>query len=712
METIHDSSQTRKIRTICPFCPNQDGIIATVQNGRITKLEGDSEHPVSRGYSCIKARHAWEGVYHPHRFKQPLLRTVSGWKEISWEEALDVAAERLNEVKNKFGPFSLCAANCTPNAPEGIALTLLTRALGSPNQMNNRDLCQGTHEVADMVTFGHVLSIYQSAQDFRNSRCILLVGTNMAESASGQWQDILHARKNGAKLIVVDPRRCESAKQADTWLQIRPGTDGALGLGMLHVIINEGLYDADFVNTYCLGFEKLREHVQQYTPEKVAEITSLSPQEIVLVARTFATNRPASYRGNIGLSQYSNSTQAARTFSMLTAITGNIDVPGGNLVPRGPSGYGSTYRLLQSTRLPREVEEERLGAKRFPLWSGPDSLIDIAHNPFAINAIITGEPYPVKSMIINGANPVLTYPDTRKVIEALRKLEFLIVIAYTPSPTSELADLILPTQHRFEQNRVTFSGYGSCVSAMPKLIEAPAGCFDPIQILYRLSDKMAQKGYIQKNLIPWKDMDELTEWRISQAEFSFADLCEKGPIAIERQYRKYVERGFRTPSGKVELYSARMESNGYDPLPVFREPVESPLLMPKLAENYPLILTTRRIQSYYLSRSAEESWLRELMPYPQLQIHPSAAQERGIQQGDIVVVETPRGTFRHLAELTEDIHPQVVNGVFGWWLPEKETPEEGSLETNVNAAMSYDPPCDPVVGINSVQGLMCQVGKL
>ena len=692
------------------MCPVHDGIIATVQNGKITEVKGDPEHPITRGFICIKGCHAHEAVYHPQRFKQPLLRTATGWKGISWEEAIDIAADRLGEVKARFGPLSFCAAQCYP-LPGGIAMSLFTRSLGSPNRMHNIDLCQGAHDIADLVTFGHILSSYQGYQDYRNAKCILLIGTNMAESAGATWQDILYAQRNGAKLIVVDPKRCESAKQADMWLQIRPSTDGALGLGMLHVIINENLYDADFVDNYCVGFDKLRAHVQQYTPEWAAEITSLSPEQIVEVARIFATNRPASYRGNNGVAQYSNSTQSSRAFSILTAITGNIDVPGGTLMPTTPSGYNTGVRLLQSTRLPREVEEKRLGARRFPLWSGPDSLEGVAHNPSVINAIITGEPYPVKSMIIWDANPVLTYPDTRKVIEALRKLEILIVMAYTPSPTSEFADLILPRQHPFEQNGVWFNRYGNCLSPMPKLVE-PEGSWDVIHMLHRLSERMVEKGHIEKNLIPWKNMDEFTEWRLRDTEFSFADLCERGAIPVELQYKKYAQRGFRTPSGKVELYSTMLERHGYEPLPVYRECAESPALLPRLAEKYPLLLSTRRQANYWLSRTTEESWLRKLTPYPRLQMHPNAAQERGIQQGDTVVVETPTGTFQHVAELTEDIHPQVVCGHFGWWLPEREAPERGCLETNVNAAMSYDPPYDPVVGIPSIRGLMCQVRKL
>jgi len=711
METIEHKDRRKTVRTLCPLCPNHDGLVATVQNGRITGLDGDREHPVSKGYACIKGRHAWEAICHPHRFKRPLLKTGSAWKEIAWGEALEIAADRLGEVRDRFGPYSFCSAQCYP-LPEGIAMSLFTRSLGSPNQMHNLDLCQGTHDLADMVTFGHTLSTYQADQDFRNSRCILLVGTNMAASSGGQWQDVLFAKKNGAKLIVVDPRRSESAKQADIWLQIRPGSDGAFALAMLNVIINEGLYDAGFVKDYCQGFEKLSEHVQEYTPEKVAEITTLPAERIIEAARTYATNRPASYRGNNGVSQHSNSSQSARCFSILTAITGNIDVPGGTLMPSLRAGYNTGSRLLKSTRLPKMAEEAQLGAKRFPLWSGPDSLGGVAHNPSVINAIITGEPYPIRSMVIWDANPVLTYPDTRRVIEALRKLEFLSMIAYTPSPTSEFADLILPRTHPFEQNSVQFNRYGNCLSPMPRVVEPPGECFDVIHILHSLCARMAEKGSIERNLIPWKNMDEFTAWRIEEMGLSFDDLCEQGPVAVERHYRKYEKRGFRTPSGKVELYSSVLERLGYDPLPVFREPDESPRIRIKLAEHYPLLLITRRSRDYWMSRSAGEDWLRKLAPYPRLQIHPAAAHEREIQGGDMVLVETPRGSFRHRAELSKDIRPEVVCGSFGWWLPEREPPERGSLETNVNAAMSYDPPCDPVVGINSIQGVMCQVRKL
>jgi anaerobic selenocysteine-containing dehydrogenase len=333
------------------------------------------------------------------------------------------------------------------------------------------------------------------------------------------------------------------------------------------------------------------------------------------------------------------------------------------------------------------------------------------HNPTVINAIVTEEPYPVKAWIILGANPVLTYASASKVIEAMKRLEFLMVLAYTPSPTSDLADLILPLAHPYEQNGLRFSSYGNWLSAMPKIVDPPQEAREDIRILHDIAERMAQKAYIQRNLIPWQSHDEFLEASFANSELSYQELCERGPLIGEPRYRKYVQHGFRTPSGKVELYSERMESHGYEPLPTFSECDESPIKLPRLAEKYPLYLTTRRSREYALSRSADYEWVRKLIPYPKLHIHPDAARERGIEDEDRVVIETPKGRFLHIAELRDDIRSDVVSGVFGWWIPEKQSAEKGYLEANVNMVMSYDPPYDPEIGINRIQGVMCQVYK-
>lgn len=712
------TGDTRRIRTLCPYgagmCPCQDGVTVTVENGKIVGMEGDKEHPVSKGYMCAKGVNSWQVIYHPDRIKQPMLKTASGWKGISWEDALDTAAERLGEVKQKYGPLSFAAATIGPWMYSGPEY-LFTCAMGSPNTMHNLDLCQGPAMISDWMTAGSViLTNYHAPQEFLNAKGIMLVGTDLANSTSGggHWQDILIAKKNGAKLIVVDPRRCESAKHADVWLQIRPGSDGALGLGLLNVIINEELYDKDFVDNYTVGFDQLRKHIQQYTPEKMAEITWLSKEQIVETARLIGSSRPFTYRTNNGMTQQTNSTQASRAFTILLAIMGGIDVPGGNLIPSN-SGLNMGNMVLKDAALPREVQEQRLGAKSFPLWSSPDGWpLPSAHIPTVLNAAITGEPYPIKSMMFRWADPVVSYPDTRKVIEAFKKLDFMMVLGYTPSPTTEFADLILPLKHVLEHNHCVVRDDGDYITAMPKVVDPPEGCLHDMEILYRLSEKMVKKGYMEKNLIPWKNEDEYIEAEFSQAGMSFREVCEKGTITREHEYKKYTKKGFRTPSGKIEIYSSLLEKYGYDPLPTFSEPAETPLTMPKLATEYPLLLIISRNKYYYGTRSADEKWLRSRIPYPELMIHPDAAKGRGIKQGDKVTVETPRGSFQHVAVVTEDTHPQVVSATFGWWLPESKSRDRGALEVNVNATLSYDPPYDPVVGINSVQNLMCQVRKV
>ncbi len=711
---MNNTEGIKKIRTICPWwnCPCYDGVVATIDtiNNKIIKMEGDKDHPQSKGYACPKGLNDWQVIYHPKRFTKPLLRTASGFKEISWEEAYEVAADRLGGVIEKYSNKSICATMA-----EWPSVRLFMKTINSPNIMTNRDLCQGTAETADPLTYGECITIYRSSQDFKNSKCILLVGTNLPQSCGGQWQHIKAAMKNGAKLIVVDPRRCEAAEFADLHLQIRPGSDGALALAMINVIIKENLYDEEFVINYCLGFDKLKEHIQQYTPEWAAEVTSLSVDEIVKVARMYATNGPASYRGNNGLCQHANSTQACRAFAALISICGNIDVKGGNRLEQGPLGAGGDGGLgsvTKSAALDKEVEEQTMGADKFPLWAGSNAIMRNPHNPSLINGMVHNEPYPVKAWIVFWNNPVMTYASSRKVIEAMKKIDFLMVMAYTPSPTSDLADLILPIKHMYEYNFMFMSSYGSWLSAMPKLVDAPEGCRDSFQIFHDIAELMVQKGYIEKNYLPWKNAQGMVDRLFRGAgPLDYKGLCTTGPITWRPRFKKYKKVGFKTPSGKVELYSERMEKYGYDPLPTYHECGDSAVSLPYLSEKYPLYLTTRRVQNYLLSRGADYRWVKKEGQYPELLINPGTANERGIKDGDMVVIETPLGSAKHKAKIFEGIRPDTVNGIYGWWMPEKETEENGYLETNVNFLCSYFPPYDPVIGINCIQGVMCQVRK-
>ncbi|MFX0201658.1 MAG: molybdopterin-dependent oxidoreductase [Candidatus Hodarchaeota archaeon] len=695
------------ISNVCPLCACACAVFANVEGGRIKNIQGDMAHPYSRGYICIKGKNEHEILCHSNRVTHPLLRTKGRWNQVSWDTALDTIADRIQDVRERHGSLAVCGVG-----KKASVLDLFLRSLESPNINNLLDLCALPGHLADIVTMGEGITTHvDDTADFRNSKCILLVGTNLATSNPLQWRNVTKAIADGAKLIVVDPRRSECAEKADIWLQVRPGSDGALALGMLNVIVNEKIYDEQFVDEWCRGFEELKQRVQEYPVEKVEAITWVPAEDIRKAARMFAQNKPASIRNSLGALQYSNSTQTARAFTILVSITGNIDLPGGNLFPTYLKGLKSEKMIAEEYLLPRQIEEKRLGAQHFPLYSGPDSPIGLTHYPTLERAIITGDPYPVKAMLLVSSNAPVTYPGTKKVLKALKSLELLVVCTYTMRPIADFADVVLPRAHPFEMNRIVISSNGQWITAAERVVEPPDECWDDIKIFFQLTEKMKQKGHIDESFIPWRNIDEFNDYILRSIDTTFENFKKKGVITIPLVYKKYRKSGFKTPSGKVELYSSLLEKNGYDPLPYYKERLYSEISTPQLAKKYPLILTSRRNRNTLLSSSMEYPWMRKLIPYPQLWIHPKAAQEREIAEGDLVWIETPRGKCKHKAKITERIHPKVVNAEFGWWLPDNPAPERGCLEVNINAVISYDSPHDPVVGISSIQGLLCEVSR-
>jgi anaerobic selenocysteine-containing dehydrogenase len=523
-------------------------------------------------------------------------------------------------------------------------------------------------------------------------------------------------KKRGAKIIVVDPRCTKTASQADLYLQIKPGTDAALGLGMINVIINEGLYDKEFVEKWCTGFDKLAERVREYTPENVEKITWIPAEKIKEATRIYATTKPACMSPGHGAIHNPNGVQAARAFGCVVALTGNIDILGGNPLVKPLKGYLSPGNLLRSKefRLPREIEEKALGASQFPLWTGPDAkMVGVVHNPTALDAMITGKPYPVKAMLTTGVNILSTYPNGRKVAEALKRLEFMVATAWFMTPTAEFADIILPKTHALESNNIAvYTGMHKCVTICQKVVEPLGEAREDLKVFTELSKRMKQRGVIEKSFIPWESSEEYLQYLLKDTEVSLEKLKQDGFVLVPPVWKKYEKQGFPTPSGKVELYSSTLEKLGYDPLPNHKELPENDISTPELAKRYPLMLVTGKRVALTNSRFPVFSWAREVHPDPEVEIHPEAAKERGIRSGDWVWIETPKGRCKNKAMITDKIHPMVVESKFGWWFPEMPAPEHGCFEANVNAVMSYDAPHDPIMGIPTVMGVLCEVTKM
>lgn len=714
----------RVLKSSCWECFNHCGVLVHISNGRVVKVEGDPEHPYNRGFLCIKGRHAIDNLYHPDRVLYPLRRVKGGWERISWDEALDTIVDKLQEVREKYGPLSICGAGPHTDAYlAAVSLCLFLRSIGSPNMMSNLDLCYGSIQVADQLTVGDGETLLRAAGgaaggpvDFQNSNCLFVLGGQIESSWPSQWQSFVEAKKRGAKVIVVDPRYTKTASQADLYLQIKPGTDAALALGMINIIINEELYDKEFVDKWCIGFDKLAERVQEYTPEKVERITWIPAEKIREATRIYARTKPACMSPRTGTIHHTNGVQTARAFGCVVALTGNIDILGGNPLAKPLKGYTSHGSILRSKefRLPREIEEKALGVGQFPLWTGPDAkMVGVIHNPTALDAMITGKPYPVKAMLTTGVNILSTYPDSRKVLEALKRLEFLVVNAWFMTPTAEFADIILPKAHALETNEIAvYTGMHKCITICQKAVELQGEAWEDMKIYTELAKKMKQKGFIERSFLPWENAEDYLQYLLRNTGVTLEKIKQDGTILVPQVWKKFEKQGFPTPSGKVELYSSTLEKLGHDPLPDYKELPESDISTPRLAERYPLMLVTARRLAFSHSRFPVFSWAREMYPDPEVEIHPETAKERGIRNGDWVWIETPRGRCKHKAMVTDKVHPKVINPTVGWWFPEMPPPEHGCFEANVNAILSYDPPHDPIIGIPTVMGVLCEVTKM
>lgn len=701
------------VRTVCQGCHPECGVLVHVKDEKVTKIEGDPKHPFSRGSICQKGREYYKFTYHPDRVKHPLKRAGNKaegrWKRISWEQALTEIAARVTEIRDKYGPLSNGVMHGTGPRASPLASRLLANALGTPNVVSvDLHICMVPAKVGDILTFGESITL-EPGPDYLASKCILVCGGNPLVSHLPRGMDILEAKqKHQAKLIVIDPRLTTLASKADLWLQVRPGTDGALILALINVIISEKLYDKEFVDKWCHGFDKLASRVQEYTPEKAEKITWIPADKIRAAARMYATTKPASLHQRVAVNQNISSTQTSRALAILIALTGNIDVAGGNLFPTHMKGLipESPYEIG------RELDEKRIGSQEYPLISGPEAPWKFVHGALAIEAMLTDKPYPFKSLFCFGGNPVMVMPDTKKVWEALKKLELFVVLDFFITPSGELADYILPAATWLERDDLCHGSYTNLIAARQKSIEPLFECWDDTKIVLGLIRKIP---WADKKFIPWNNIDERNNYRVKGMGMTFDDLKEKGYVSVAPQYKKYGQNGFRTPTGKVELYSTVFEKHGYDPLPTYIEPPESPLSSPELMKEYPLILTTgARYMEYYHSQGHHIPSLRKRVPYPEIEIHPDTAKKENVKDGDWVWVETPQvkgERVRFKVRVTSGIDARVVHAAHAWWYPEKPAPEHGCFESNINVVLTDDSPREAICGSVPMRGTLCKIYK-
>lgn len=699
----------QRLKGVCLNCFSICGLIYHVENGRLVKVGGDKEHPVSRGTLCPKAMAIPEIIYHSERLKYPLKRVgergEGKWEPTCWGEALDIIASKLNECREKYGAESILGGQGGYTLTQGLqqALGMFWHMLGTPNVLSPVHVCTMPVAYAGVYTCGFPATVgLMACADIENSKCVVLWGASPQISLRSAYPQLRKALLQKAKLIVVDPRLTREVPKADIWLQIRPSTDCALALAMLNVIINEGLYDKEFVQNWTVGFDKLKQHIQNYPPEKVSEITWVPAQKIRETTRMYAENRPACIAvGGGSMSQSINTFHTNRAITILAAITGNLDVPGGQLHILSPLGSRSSHAANIDAvfkKLSPEQVAKRLGAERFRVLSDRGALFP---PPISILPAITdGRPYPLKAFLSFGGNPVVALENSKAVREALMKLEFLAVVDLFMSPTAEIADIVLPAAHFAEKNIIA-DYLGRWVFYQPKIVEPPEECRDEKNILVELARKLNLEGY-------WSSEAEYLNYILESAKLDYEQFRDKGMIERPLEYKKY-ERfgGFLTPSKKVELYSEALKKLGYEPLPVYEEPPESPISTKELVDEYPLILNAGfKTLQYWLSNFRNIPSLRKGEPEPLVEIHPDKAEELGINNGDWVRIVSPRGGVKAKAKLFSGVDPRVVATPYGWWYGY----EDGWKEVNINI-LTDNKHCDPHTGSTPLRALLCRVSK-
>jgi len=779
-----------QLATFCPMCVSRCGATATVVDGRLTAIGPDPAHPTGRAV-CVKGKAAPRILEHPDRLLHPLRRTQPkgatdpGWEQISWDEALNAIASRLGEIAEESGPEAVVFGSASPSTSalsDSVDwITRLRRAFGSPNFTCSMELCGWGRYLASMYTFGAPVP-GAFMPDLDSARCILYWGYNPSVSRLVHATATVDAVNRGARLVVVDPRRTGLASKAEHWLQVRPGTDAALALGLIHVMLERGWYDEAFVRrwtnapllvrtdtghllraeeltepasrtgyvawdlpdskpvvydpvarTYGVAgarlalsgtvevatidghvrcrpvLEHLRVHCEAMTPEVTEVVSGVGADAIVDTARTLWTSRPVAFYGWSGLEQHSNTTQMIRGINVLYALTGCLDVPGGNVlftpVPTNPI---DGMDLLSDEQRARAigVRDRPLGPARFEFVTGEDFY----------TAALEDRPYRARALVNFGANLVMAHGDSARVRDALASLDFFVHADIFPSPTAELADIVLPVASPFETEalRVGFEVSQQAQShvQLRRPVVAPRGeARSDLQIVFALADRLGLGEHFWNG-----DIDAAWRYQLAPSGITLEALrAEPRGMSLDlpTAYRKHEGRGFRTPTGLVELYSQALAEHGHPALPTFAEPPLSPRSRPDLVPEYPLVLTCAKSLRYCESQHRQIAELRRAAPDPEVEVHPDTAAARGISAGDWVRISTPNGAVRARAKLSAGLDPAVVCAQHGWWqgcdaldLPPSDPFElEG---VNLNLVLRQTP-SDPISGSSPLRASLCDI---
>lgn len=700
---------------LCGICPSGCGVKIFMEGERLRQIKPMEGHPL--GIVCTRGVHSEEIVYSKDRIQYPMKRVgrrgEGQWQRISWEEAFEISALLIKKVASEYGPEAMAIYSGRGGFEESLRDLFTTGGqdhicynflfpLGSPNTFSCSSLCNNSHRVlAPVSTFG--ASFDRLFPDFEQCDQVIVWGSNPAtDSPPINLKRILEAKKRGRKVMVIDPLKTYTAERADEWIGIRPGTDGALALGLVHVILAKGLWDSTFVDDWTHGFVEFREYVNRFSPKEVEKITWVKSEIIEKLASDLSRLKTTLLL-HTGLEYTNSGVQNIRAIFTLWGLTGNFDRPGG-LVFRMPQPLP-----LKRNRIEPPKRKPAIGLDRYPLFC---DLNRSGHFMELPRAILNEDPYPVKGLIVLGGSIITSFPDPNLWRRSFESLDCLIVIDRFLTNEAYYADVFLPATTMFEIT--SYKRYPGHLSFRPKVIPPVGEAKNDYLILAGLAETLGYGDrYPQSEEAMLEFVFEEAHWLLDHLKSRPEGVSFPSPPMVYEKYKVGLLRrdgkpGFETPSGKFEISSNLLKKYGHEPLPVYQEPKEGPLHSPSLAKEFPLILTTgTRIQSAFRSQHLNIPGLLKLQPRPNILIHPEDAEPRGIQNGEKVWVKTKRGRVPFYAKVTPRILKGVIEANMGGGGPLQ--PKEWR-EANVNELT--DPQNrDPISGFPVFKALLCEVEK-
>ncbi|HUV02934.1 MAG TPA: IscS subfamily cysteine desulfurase [Desulfobacteria bacterium] len=718
-ETVNSAAKKR--RALCGICSAGCGVVVTYdEEGRIANVEPDERSEL--GIICKLGEHSPEIVYSKDRVLYPLRRVgekgTFEFEQISWDAAYDIIVTKLTEIKTQYGPEATAIYTgsgsfelslCDVYQPKDVAVSSASSVLfpfGSPNTMGVGALCYVSFAmIAPHVTMGGMFITMFS--DFENSDLIVVWGTNPATDFPPlTLKKILEARQRGAEVVVIDPRRTKTVELTDAdWVPIRPGTDGALALGMCNVLIEEELYDEAFVRDWTVGFEEFNQYVQHFRPEVVEKITGVPADTVVSLARRIANARGAAPAMYSGLEYSDSGVQAIRATMVLWTLAGQLDVPGGRCFTMKEN----QFPINRSEYIANTDLKNAIGKDRFPVYT---AYRKEGHAIALPDSVLDGKPYKIRALIILAGSLLISWPQTPIWRETLKNLDFLVCVDRHLTADAAYADIVLPATTFYENE--SYMTYGPIFRIRERVIEPLGEARNDFFIQAELARRL---GY--GHLYPQTEA-ELLEHVLKGSGFTLEDVRKAGGTVrsptVMMQYKKWEKGllrpgdrpGFDTPSGKFEIASTILEEHGYNPLPVYTEPQESPISQPELAKKFPLIFNSgaRVTTDFHAQHHGIKSLLKE-RPEPTVTINTSDAEIRGIKNGDRVYVKTIRGQIPLRAIVTDDIVKSVVEANMGGGC---HVGPKAWQDGNVNELTDLQR-YDPISGFPVYKALLCDVVK-